>query len=130
MALLSLGGSAGRRAEKKKRKAIRWNSQVDVNRWQRHDTGGKVGSSVVSVFRFRGLRISVHWWKQMVPGINGWPHWSVITSCYHASGMKTGKERRKDLRTFARYTIKFTIDRNAIGPDINCRPPGSVAVDR
>lgn len=35
-------------------------------------------------------------WKQMVLGINGWPHWPVITSCYHANEMAVpSKERRK-----------------------------------
>lgn len=93
--------------------------------------------SVVSVFLFQGIRIFVE--------TNGpRDQWvAALASNYELlprerdGGLeqRETKERRvADLRTFARYTIKFTIESNAIrryslvglARYINCRPSGSL----
>lgn len=80
-------------------------------------------------------------WKQMVLGINGWPHWPVITSCYHANEMAvSSKERRKrgEWRICERLLVTQLNLRSSrtrsdvtpwwdwLEPDINCRPSGSL----
>lgn len=93
--------------------------------------------SVVSVFLFQGIRIFVE--------TNGpRDQWlAALASNYEllprerdgGPEQRETKERRvADLRMFARYTIKFTIESNAIGRYnvvglaryINCRPSGSL----
>lgn len=80
-------------------------------------------------------------WKQMVLGINGWPHWPVITSCYHANEMAvSSKERRKrgewricERLLVTQLNLRSSRTRSDVtpwwdwpGPDINCRPSGSL----